>query len=147
MNKKNIIKSKNLVTAYWVFYSQDGPKGLESELKDDHCGKWMYFFKDYDFIADICKEAIEREIVTSCKHSNDTEGVSCFYINDFDREAHKRVISFFLEKGLIAKTKAGKYYNISFKLDKQTRAGEYRSDFKPTIKLEEFLNLNTGEFL
>ena len=48
---------------------------------------------------------------------------------------------------LIRKTKTGKYYNISFKLDRQTEAGEYGDDYKGTIKLSDFIDLTTGEWL
>ena len=37
-------------------------------------------------------------------------------------------------------------YNISFKYDNQTRAGEYGSDFTGEIKLEHFVDLKTGKF-
>lgn len=145
--REAIIKSRKVENEYWVYYFPEGAEKTDTNLTKDNCGKWMYFFKSKDFIASICKEAIERGIVEQCKHSNAGDGVSCFYINDFDKEAHRRVISFFIEKELIEKTKTGRYYNIGFKLDNQTRAGQYGEDFKPTIKLENIINLNTGEFL
>ena len=64
-----------------------------------------------------------------------------------DDAAHRRVIAYFLEKGLIRKTKTGKLYNISFKYDEQTREGQYANDFVAEIKLDQFLNLSTGEWL
>ena len=48
---------------------------------------------------------------------------------------------------MIRKTKKGKLYNISFKHDSQTLAGEYGEDYHPDIKLEEFVNLETGEWI
>ena len=45
------------------------------------------------------------------------------------------------------KTKTGRLYNISFKFDDQTRAGEYGADFKGAIKLAQFIDLNTGEWI
>lgn len=57
------------------------------------------------------------------------------------------MISYFIENNLIRRTKTGKLYNISSKYDNQTRAGEYGDDFKGEIKLEKFINLNTGEWL
>lgn len=36
---------------------------------------------------------------------------------------------------------------MSFKLGKQTQAGEYGKKFKPQIKLENFINLYTGEWI
>ena len=41
----------------------------------------------------------------------------------------------------------GKLYNISFKHDTQTLAGEYGDDYHSDIKLEEFVNLETGEWI
>ena len=40
-----------------------------------------------------------------------------------------------------------KVYNIGFKLDDQTRAGEYGSDFKARIRLSDFVDLESGEVL
>jgi len=77
----------------------------------------------------------------------ESEGVICFYLNSDDIENHKRVIQFMKNNGLIQKTKSGKLYNISFKLDSQTRVGNYGSGFEGKIKLDQFLNLYTGEFI
>ena len=43
--------------------------------------------------------------------------------------------------------KAGKLHNISFKRDEQTHAGEYGSKFHGELKLEEFVVLQTGEWI
>jgi len=131
-------------TLLWIYYCSDN--GLN--LDDSKCGKWMYYFKDLWFAERICIDAIEQNVVTECKHSNkDNDGVVCFYINGDDMAAHKRVIEFFLKNDLIRRTKAGKLYNISFKYDAQTRSGEYGSDYCPDIKLEKFINLETGEWI
>ena len=126
----------------WVFYLS----GQEGLLDHHKCGKWMYFFGDRDFVEGICQKAIQEGIVYECKHSDADEGVSCFYLNGDDIENHKRVIRFFLDNDLIRKTKTGKLYNIGFKYDDQTRAGDYGNDFKAEIKLERFIDLNTGDW-
>lgn len=127
----------------WIIYF-----GGEEKRMDKHkCGKWMHFFNNKEFVAHICEEAIIQNICAETKHTDAEEGVCCFYLNCDDIEAHKRVIKYFLENDLIRKTKTGKLYNISFKLDDQTRAGEYGTDFHSEIKLEQFVNLNTGEFV
>ncbi len=128
----------------WIFYVADG---AEESLNKHKCGKWMYFFADKSFAADLCKKAVETGVVLEAKHSDAEDGVSCFYLNGDDMETHKKVIRFFLDNNLVRKTKAGKLYNISFKFDNQTRAGEYGGDFKGEIKLEQFLDLSTGEWL
>ena len=61
--------------------------------------------------------------------------------------AHKKVIAFFLENDLVRRTKSGKLYNISFKLDVQTIAGQYQNDFKAAVKLADFVDLTTGKWL
>ena len=127
----------------WVYYV-----GETADQLDEHkCGKWMYFFGDRQFVEKICREAIEQNIVEECKHRNADDGVSCFYLNDDDLEGHRRVIEFFIKNDLIRKTKKGKLYNISFKHDTQTLAGEYGEDYHSDIKLEEFVNLETGEWI
>ena len=124
------MKSINL--GGWIYFLN----GKEDLLEKHKCGKWMYFFGNREFVESICRKAIEEDVVYECKHSDAEEGVACFYLNGDDIENHKRVIQFFLDNDLIRKTKAGKLYNIGFKFDDQTRAGEYGGDFKAEIKLE-----------
>jgi hypothetical protein len=129
-------------TAEWVFYI-----GNIDELKSPKVGKWMYFFNDIFFVSNICKKAIEKNIVAEAKHSNKPEGVACFYLNFDDIKRHKKTIKFFIENNLIRKTNKNKYYNISFKLDSQTLSGEYAENFHSNIKLENFINLNNGNWI
>lgn len=133
---------KVLKNVAWVFYVGDDAK----ELKLDKCGKWMYFFNNIDFAAEVCKNAVKQGVVREAKHSNAESGVCCFYLNCDEIENHKKVLKFFLENDLVRKTKAGKYYNISFKKDEQTRNGEYGTDFHSELKLSDFVDLNTGRW-
>lgn len=126
----------------WVFYVGENHESLE----EHKCGKWMYFFGDESYADEMCRKAVENEVCVEAKHSDAVEGVCCFYLNGDDISAHKRVIQFFIDNNLIRKTKAGKLYNISFKFDDQTRAGEYGGDFKGEIKLEQFIDLQSGEW-
>jgi len=130
-------------TPFWIFYSAS----KEVDFDSKKCGKWMYFFDDIEYAEAKCKEAIESGAIKHCKHSNADNGVACFYLHCDDIEAHKKILSFFLDKKLIKRTKAGKLYNIPFKLDIQTRAGEYGSGFESEIKLEKFVDLTTGEWI
>lgn len=132
-----------VITGGWIFYLS----GKEKSLDKHKCGKWMHFFNDKEFATHICEEVIVKGICTESKHTDADEGVCCFYLNCDDIEGHKRVIKYFIENDLIRKTKTGKLYNISFKLDDQTRAGEYGTDYHSEVKLEQFVNLNTGEFI
>ncbi len=132
---------KKIVPApLYTFYIGEG-----DTLTYDKCGKWMYRPYDLTFARKICSKAVEENIVEQAKHSNDG-GVCCFYLNIDDTAGHKRVIEFFLQNQLIPKTKAGKYRNISFKLDSQTRAGQYGKDFVPKLTLADILDLETGQF-
>ena len=126
----------------WVYYVKD-----DALFDRDKVGKWMYFFDNKKFVAKICKESVEMNIVKESKHSDKETGVACFYLNCDDMKTHKKILSYFMENNLIQRTKNGRLYNISFKLDNQTRAGEYGDDFKSDIKLANFVNLDTGEWL
>lgn len=126
----------------WIYYL-----GENYRIPEEKCGKWMYFFNAHGLVSKICEDAVEKKVVGQAKHTDDESGVACFYVDCDDMEAHKRVISYFIEKNLIRKTKNGRYYNISFKLDKQTRAGEYKDSFHAKIKLSDFIDLYTGEWI
>lgn len=126
----------------WVFYV-----GEDATSLGDKCGKWMYFFNDRTFAENICRQAVEQGVVVESKHSDKNDGVCCFYLNGDDAEAHKKVIQFFLDNGLIRKKKDGSLYDISFKYDTQTKAGEYGEEFESNIKLDQFVDLKTGEML
>lgn len=138
--KDNKMKISNIMG--WVFYGRENSKKIPA----DKCGKWMYFFDNRAFVEGICKRAIDEGIVTVAKHTDDESGVACFYLNVEDVEGHKRVIEFFIKNKLIRMTKSGKFTNISFKLDSQTRNGEYGDGFKAEIKLDTFVDLTTGEW-
>ena len=76
------------------------------------------------------------------------QDVYCFCLNGNDRKGHKRILSYMLDNGLVRRTKSGKLYNISFKFDSETYAGKYKgSGFSGKIKLADFVDLETGEFI
>lgn len=142
--------------SFWDWYVIDNYEGFD----DDKVGKWMYFFnkKDIKNVSNICRSAIEKDIVKCCKHNNDfgcknnpygdgNFGVACFYLHFDDIDTHKKTLEFFLENNLIKKTKTGKLYNISFKLDSQTLSNQYGSNFNSSIKLSNFINLESGEWI
>ena len=112
----------------------------------------MYFFSDQSVALEICEKAMKENVCYECKCTDmettgTPQGVICFFLNGVDFDNHRRVIEFMLRNDMIRKTKAGKYYNISFKFNLQTYSGEYGSDFKGIIKLGNFINLETGEWL
>lgn len=132
----------------WCWFETDN----EQYLDRDKCGKWMHFFSDQAFAQGICQKAIDEQVCYKCKCTDmeltgEPTGVICFYLNGDDIENHKRVISFMMANNLIQKNRDGKYYNISFKYDAQTRAGDYSTNFKGQIKLEQFIDLQTGKWI
>lgn len=135
---------KRLPAFGWIYYI-DTEK--ESSLKNDKVGKWMHFFNNREFADRICKTAVETGVVAEAKYRDAPIGVCCFYLNGDDFEGHKRCIDFFLKNDLIRKTKTGRLYNVSFKYDTQTLSGQYGSDFKSDIRLADFVDLNTSEWL
>lgn len=135
-NDGRIVQIDNVSWSYYI--DVDRARSLE----DHKSGKWMHFFNDISFAAAICRKAVLEGTVAECKHTsasatNDGCGVICFYLNADDLEAHRRTLTFMLKNDLIRRTKAGKLYNIGFKLNDQTRAGEYGSMFNAKIKLED----------
>ena len=130
----------------WIYYLGDEPL-----LEGSKVGKWMYFYRNkegWEFAKKMCQKAVESEIVSEAKCSViPIQGVSCYYLNIDDDAGHKRIIHFFMDHDMIQQTKTGKLYNISFKLDTQTQARKYGSDFQSELKLEQFVDLNTGEWI
>lgn len=145
----DIQKAENI---FWVYYRD--PETAKT-LDEEKCGKWMYYFNDIDFADKITAQAVKDGIVAEAKHSSamsvaarpDKTGVCCFYLNGDDMEGHRKIIRFILDNNLVRKTKSGRYYNISFKFDQQTLAGSYGNLFHGEIRLADFVDLKTGEFL
>lgn len=115
-------------------------------------GKWMYFTNDQKFAKEICQKAIAQKV---CAISKCTDKVTtglpncavCFYGLSDSIQQHKRIIKFMLDNNLIQRTNSGRLYNASYKFNDQTKNGEYGTDFKAKISLNQFVDLNTGEFL
>lgn len=144
------INVERLKVLGWDFYKS-------SNLKDiiNNCGKWMYFFdaKDYTFAEEITQKAVKEGWCEEAKHTSKefvellNHGVCCFYCDSTNIQSMKKIISFFLNNNLIRRTKKGKLYNISFKRDEQTREYKYGSHFVADIKLNNFIDLDTGKFI
>ncbi len=139
---------------YWIYYSTE-----DYIYDEDKTGKWMLFFDkntDIDQVIHICKSAIEEKAIKNCKHSNPISYdlhpygdscVVCFYLCFDDIEAHKRIIQFLQKHNLLKKTDYGRFYDISFKLDKQTKNNEYGNNYISYIRLSNFIDLDTGEWI
>ena len=137
---------------HWVYYIDDE---RVNELDPKRCGKWMYMTSDLKRAEDLVREAVVTGAVIEAKHSTAAHmalsrsgtGVCCFYLNGDVSEAHHRAIEFLLRHDLVRRTKTGRLYNVSFKFDEQTRAGEYGDNFHAKIRLADFVDLDTGEFI
>lgn len=124
----------------------------------DNIGKFMTFGQGdlSNERQELILKAIKQGITPLIKHtdldtfdfnprSKDGSWVIVWYSTD-EENALKGLAKFLIGHGLVAKTKSGRYYNISFKYDKQTRNGEYGEQFKSSISLGDLIDLNTGEF-
>lgn len=131
-------------TDAWIFFTNENCKHLDTFKM----GKWMVYFSESsrEYITEMCEKAVSENIVPETKVAIDGD-VACFYLNIDEIEYHRKCINFMLENNLIRKTKAGRYYNISFKKDMQTFRGEYGIKFIPKLKLNDFINLDTGEWI
>lgn len=132
---------------WWWFYLGKGYKKLRAS---DKVGKWMFFYEK-DYYAHNCvEEAIELGVCTQAKYCATLPGrtgVACFYTLCDDIEENKKIIKYFIDRKLIRTTKSGKYYNISFKFDNQTRNHQYNNEFEAKIRLSDYINLETGVFI
>lgn len=128
----------------WIFYYSTVKP---SNLVNSKVGKWIIYFNNINWAKNICALAINNNIIHTCKHSNNDNGIICFYLNFDDIDSHKILINWFLNNNMIQKTKDGRLFNISFKLDEQTLSNQYGKDFKPLIKLSDFIDLKTGIFI
>lgn len=133
-----------VTTDAWIFFTNENYKYLDTFKM----GKWMVYFSESSrqYITEICENAVNKNIVPEAKIAINGD-VACFYLNIDEIEYHRKCINFLLENNLIRKTKTGRYYNISFKKDMQTIRGEYGTKFIPQLKLDDFINLDTGEWI
>lgn len=125
----------------WVYFLKD-----DRELRKTKCGKWMYFFSDKYWARKICLQAVDENVVCEAKYTDGPNGVACFYLNIDDLDRHKKVIQFLLDNDLVKKTKSGLFTNLAFKLDTQTTSKKYGKDFEGLLHLNDFINLETGQF-
>lgn len=122
---------------------------INSKMKfqsDGTVGKWMYFFSDRSRAELLTRQAVEQGVCLVAKCGTAEDGVACFYVDRGDKKTHKKIISYFIQNDMIRKTKSGRFYNISFKLDEQTKNNEYGDDYDSELKLEELIDLETGQW-
>lgn len=131
----------------WLYFLNDEDDEY-TQKHGDNIGKWMWFFNDLSQATYFCSFAVATNIVTQskCSFPSSSDGVCCLYCGLLDVDRHIKALQFMISNHLIRKTKTGKLYNISFKLDSDTRKKQYGKAFCPALKLEYFVDLETGKF-
>ena len=133
---------KILHTPGWIYYYSEN----QTNQNPEKTGKWMFDINDINEASKLCSMAVESGIVQTAKHGSPFGLKALFYADYDDLEAHKKIITFFLEHDLIPRTRNGRLFNISFKLDSQTRQGQYGENYHPFLTLDHFLDLDTGKW-
>ena len=130
----------------WRYYLDED----QSDLRHSpFVGKWMIFPTKIEHAQNLCKAAVENKLVSQAKHSLTPKKGSflcCFYLNIYDYDKHERFLSFFRDNGLLPRNYNGNYTNIAFKLDVETAMGIYGADFKGSLHLADFIDVETGEW-
>ncbi|HDR7764815.1 MULTISPECIES: hypothetical protein [Bacillus cereus group] len=136
----------------WCWY------GTNTFKETDNVGKFMTFVQDdiSNELQELILKAIKQGVTSFVKHTDPdmlafnphakNRSLAIIWYSTDEEKALKGVAKFLINHELVPKTKAGKYYNISFKYDEQTRNGEYGEQFKPSISLKDLMDLNTGVF-
>ena len=131
--------------ASWTFVERDS-------VIQDFDGFWqIYAPKEFtEELIQYLADAISDGALESCRvdtsYQLDTT-VCLLHCNSKDRNAMKDILKYLMATNKIPKTKAGKLYNISYKFNAQSQAGLTGDKFVALIKLEDFVDLYTGEFL
>lgn len=136
----------------WVYYYDED---RVDELDPKRVGKWTVacWPDSWQFVVRATCGAVKEGVVVKAKHTSrdvleeEGKGVCCFYLNGDDKEAHRRILRYMVDKKLVLRTRAGRFYNISFKYDEQPASGEHGQSSSPAFKLSDFMDLETGEFL
>lgn len=113
-----------------------------------YTGKWIIAGVETSKAHELCYNAVANGIVhdAKCPDTLDEFTTAIFYTDFKDVAAHKRIIKYLLENNAIPRTQKGTFKNISFKLDIQTRAGQYGKKFKAKLRLGDLIDLKTGEW-
>ena len=131
--------------ASWTFVERDS-------VIQEFDGFWqIYAPKEFteeliQYIADaISGGALESGRVDTSYQLDTT--VCLLHCLSTDRNMMKRVLRYMIDTNKVQKTKSGRLYNISYKFIAQSQAGLTGDKFVALIKLEDFVDLHTGEFL
>ncbi len=138
----NIIEKDN-----WIYYLSSSYK----DLSGDNIGKWKYLFNNQEFAQKLCESSVSNNICLESKCLNLTKaksstGYVCLYLDSDDSEGHKKILNFMLVNELLPKNKKGIYLEQKFSYDKPF-IDEEKTQVKKEIKLSDFIDLKTGEFI
>ncbi|WP_060679612.1 hypothetical protein [Virgibacillus halodenitrificans] len=140
----------------WCYYGINTAQNPAFK-ETDNVGKFMTFGKGdiSNEMQRIILKGIKQGVTPLIKHPDPAmqdfnpyskdDWVIIWYSTD-EELSLKSLAKFLINNELVRKTKTGKYYNVPFKYDEQTRKGEYGKQFKPSITLKDLMDLNTGEF-
>ena len=115
-------------------------------------GFWQIYAPN-EFTEDLIQylvDAIEYGALDSGRvdTSYQRESTVCLlHCNSKDHNAMKGILKYLIATNKIPKTQVGKLYNISYKFNTQSQAGLTGDKFVALIKLEDYVDLYTGEFL
>ena len=154
-NKKHTYTDTGESITIFDYYSWHVARVDGCEFDQRKSGKWMSRFSEdrFEWAKEITENAVLRGICKEAKcslpqriHEYGGIGTIILYgeIDDFD--FHKSCTQYMIENNMIQKTKKGRLYNIGFKLDEQTREGQYGKEFLAELKLEDIRSLDTGEW-
>lgn len=131
--------------ASWTFVERD-------PVIQEFDGFWqIYAPKEFteeliQYLADAISEGALESGRVDTSYQLDTT-VCLLHCLSTDRNMMKRVLRYMIDTNKVQKTKSGRLYNISYKFIAQSQAGLTGDKFVALIKLEDFVDLHTGEFL
>lgn len=133
----------DLNNSAYMFYVHKS--ALQLDVVDKSSGKWIVNAGNSERAARICLSAAMGGVVKEAKHTKDGRGLCFFYVDSQDIIGHKKIIALLLSQKLVPKTNSGKLSNLAYKLDAQTRAGQYGPD-SVLYHLSDFIDLETEKW-
>lgn len=137
---------------YWARYRASGRSEPAS------CGKWLVSTETEGDADRLCMEAAGLECVAETKrttamhpwHTDDNDWLCCIYTDAEDEDKIKKALGFLIKNGWVRRKRDGTLWNIAYKTDEQTRAGEYEGAYRESAqrrKLYDYADARTGELL
>ena len=108
----------------------------EVRLEYNTVGSWRIPFDGRENAARICKAAIKAGAVAACAHDDLESGLIYFYVDGTSDDAHRALLTWLRDNGLLPREPDGSYTDIIYAYD-------VRSADNPTpdAKLSDYINL------